>query len=140
MRKKLLWTIALACICNLAIANDKKDVEEMFDNVCQDLWVKFDASKVDKYYNSDFVGYEGNAKFDLAAMKKDIEVSGQKYKDASCHFDHMVIDDDYVAARLTYTVTDKASNKQKTSYGIGIWHMKHDKVSEAWLAFEPTLD
>lgn len=106
---------------------------EFIKKFVTEVWVNRDSSKVEQYYDKDFVGIlNGEETFDLADVFKRIEYSQNKFEKNEVEFlDIFTITTGLIGAKINMHRID--TNKEKKIPILLVIKTANNKISRLWL-------
>lgn len=106
----------------------------------QDVWERFDASAVPRFYRADMVGYHRAQVLTRDDVVRRLKWDQRNFSDAAYDIQDIVADTDRFAIRFLYACTLVATGQRFTTEVNYFYRLRDDRISAFWLLSDADFD
>ena len=106
----------------------------------QDVWERFDASAVPRFYRADMVGHHRAQVLTRDDVVRRLEWDRLHFSDAVYDIRDIVADTDRFAIRFLYACTLVATGQRFTTEVNYFYRLRDDRISAFWLLSDADFD
>lgn len=115
------------------------EAEQFIDELLTEVWERADPKAIDRYYESDLIGYYGDDKISFADIKeRQLYIQGRYIKRQKTIREVLLVDTKIVT-RVRMTAIDAYTNEPLIIEMVGIYALKDNKIQKLWLMSDNTF-